>query len=701
MLSVAPYGEWVSPVTSALIASESIRLGAPLLDTSNADVYWVEGRPSEGGRCVLCRSVDGKAVDVSPPSLNVRTRVHEYGGGEAFVHSSAALVSNFADQRLYWIDAGAASPATPDSNGEWRFADCVNDFGQRRVIAVAERHAPGAQQPENCLVALAGGGAPTVLASGADFYASPRCSEDGHWLAWVEWRHPNMPWDATTLRVAQLLPDGTLGASRCVAGGDAEAAVMQPRWSRDGSLHFLSDVSGFWNLYRIDADALRAQGGAAGDAPATALCPRQAEFGSPAWTLGASSYALLSDGRALVTYRDAGAAAATLAVLPLGGGEPIIIPTPFSEFSGLTAHGLWGVGCFRIALLGARPDAPTVVASLDVLTGEALEAKSAQPCAWVTHRAASSARIDIGYLSVPRTVAFPAALLKRTDGGEDADADAGVAVTSDTELSYCNYYAPRNADFAAPAGTLPPLLVKCHGGPTSSASTAFNLVIQYWTSRGWAVADVDYGGSSSHGRDYRRRLRLAWGIVDVADACCAATTLAARGLVDPARCAIDGGSAGGFTTLAALAFRPGVFAAGASHYGIGDLEALAADTHKFEARYLDGLVGPYPQAQARYKRRSPLHSAAHIAAPLALFQGSDDKVVPPEQAHAVFDAVRARGLPAALCVLQGEGHGFRAAASIRASLDGERCFFGRVFGFGHGAADTPPDVPPLEVVNMA
>jgi dienelactone hydrolase len=473
---------------------------------------------------------------------------------------------------------------------------------------------------------------------------------------------------------------------------------MQPRWSRDGSLHYLSDVSGFWNLYRVDAAAL--QGGSTeGDAPAVALCPRQADFGSPAWTLGASSYALLPSGVPLVTFRDPGAAAATLALLR-EGGEPAVINTPFAEFSGLAIAALQGGG-YRIALLGARPDAPTVLASLDVLHGESVAEASGGPGlgGWVAHRAASSASIDAGYVSVPRAVGFPAALMRRT-GDEEADADAGVAETSDTELSYCNYYAPRNADFEAPPGTLPPLLVKCHGGPTSSASAAFNLMIQYYTSRGWAVADVDYGGSSGHGRDYRRRLRLAWGVVDVADACCAATTLAARGLADPKRCAIDGGSAGGFTALAALAFRPGVFAAGCSNYGIGDLEALAADTHKFEARYLDGLVGPYPAAAERYKRRSPLHSAAQIRAPLALFQGSEDKVVPPEQAHAVFAAVRARGLPAALCVLQGEQHGFRAAASIRAALDGERCFFSRVFGLAGGAAEPPPDVPPLDIVNL-
>ena len=700
---VAPYGEWVSPVSSALIASESIRLGPPLLDAASGDVHWVEGRPSESGRCVLCRATYDGSEDVSPPPLNVRTRVHEYGGGEALVHDGVAYVSNFADQRLYRLDAGREPvPLTPDSAGEWRFADADVDAPRSRLIAVGERHAPDAQ-PDNCVVAVPlAGGPPVVLASGADFYAAPRVSPDGTLLAWVEWRHPAMPWDATQLRVAPLLPDGTLGPSRCVAGGEAEAAVMQPSWSRaDGGLHFLSDVSGFWNLYKVDAAVLKQSVSAEatpGDAAALALCPRQAEFGAPMWLLGASSYALLPDGRALVTFRDAGAASATLAVLPLGGGEPSPIPCPFAECSGLTAAPLGGG--VRIALLGARPDAPTVLATLDVPPGIHIAVAAEELGAWKTHRAASSASIDAGYVSVPRVVAFPAALLRR-GGDEDADADAGVAETSATELSYCNYYAPRNADFAAPPGELPPLLVKCHGGPTSAASAAFNLVVQYWTSRGWAVADVDYGGSSGHGRAYRRRLNLAWGVVDVADACCAATTLAERGLADPKRCAIDGGSAGGFTTLAALAFRPGVFAAGASLYGIGDLEALAADTHKFEARYLDGLVGPYPQAQARYKRRSPLHSAASIRAPLALFQGSEDKVVPPAQAHAVFDAVRARGLPAALCVLQGEQHGFRAAAAIRAALDGERCFFSRVFRLGAGAADPPPDVPPLDIVNLA
>jgi dipeptidyl aminopeptidase/acylaminoacyl peptidase len=310
-----------------------------------------------------------------------------------------------------------------------------------------------------------------------------------------------------------------------------------------------------------------------------------------------------------------------------------------------------------------------------------VHAAAAAPGAWAPLRAAASVAIDPGYISTPRAIAFPAA------GAKSAD-----------DVSWLYYYAPTNKDHAAPPGSPPPpLLVKCHGGPTSSASTAFNLMIQFWTSRGWAVADVNYGGSSGYGRAYRQRLAGSWGIVDVDDACGAAKHLAAAGLADPKRLAIDGGSAGGFTVLAALAFRPGVFSAGASMYGICDLEALASDTHKFEARYLDGLIGPYPAAKQVYVERSPLHAAAQFAAPLALFQGTEDRVVPPNQARAMFDALAAKGLPTALVMLEGEQHGFRQAPNIRRALDGENFFFGRVFGID---VAMPADVTPIEIVNL-
>jgi dipeptidyl aminopeptidase/acylaminoacyl peptidase len=678
----ARYGEWVSPITSAVIVADSVRLSAPLLDRASGDVFWVEGRPTEAGRCVLCRRGDGDGVavvDVSPAGMNVRTRVHEYGGGEALVRGGVAFFSNFADQRLYRLDLAGADEAVPltPAEGGWRFADAEHDAARQRLLCVAERHNAESAEPQNCIVAVplsAADGAPqppVVLAQGRDFYASPRLSPDGSRLAFVSWQHPNMPWDDTQLFVADVLPDGTLAPPRCVAGAAGGEAVMQPRWSPTGELHYLSDASNFWNLYAHPDVAV------AGAQPRP-LCARAAEFGAPAWLLGQSSYDFLPDGRILCAFTDPDAAGATLALLLPEGGAPSPLATPFTELSGLSACALPGGGA-RVSLLGGRPDAPTAVAVLDVPPGGDAHAAAAAPGAWAPLRSASRVALDSGYVSLPRAISFPAA---SGSGG----------------MSWLYYYPPTNEAHAPlPGAPPPPLLVKCHGGPTSSASTALNLTIQYWTSRGFAVADVNYGGSSGYGRAYRQRLAGKWGIVDVEDACGAARHLASAGLADAARLAIDGGSAGGYTVLAALAFRPGVFSAGASLYGICDLEALATDTHKFESRYLDGLIGPYPAAKDVYVARSPLHAASRFAAPLALFQGTEDRVVPPNQARAMFDALKANGLPCALVLFEGEQHGFRQAPNIRRALDGELSFFGRVFGFD---APMPPDVAPNDMVNL-
>jgi dipeptidyl aminopeptidase/acylaminoacyl peptidase len=638
---VAPYGSWKSPITSDLIVKGSIGVGMTALDGD--DVYWIEMRPSEAGRCVIVRRTpDGQIADVTPRPFNARTRVHEYGGGDYTVADGTVYFSNFDDQRLY-IQKPDSEPRPLTPAAAMRYADPLVDSKRGRVICVREDHTQGGEAV-NALVSIGveDGDDVRVIASGNDFYSSPRLSPDGRRLAWLAWDHPNMPWDGTELWVGEFAEDGTLSVREHVAGG-IEESIFQPEWSPDGSLYFVSDRSGWWNLYRRT-----------GEGSAEALRETSAEFGMPQWVFGMSSYAFESSERIVCAYIERGSS--RLASLDTRTREFRPIETPYADITYVRAA--TGRAIFR----GGSPTTPASIVQLNLGTGET-----------ETLRRSNELEIDEGYFSIPRAVEFP------TENGRTA---------------HGFFYPPRNRDYAAPAGERAPLLVKSHGGPTSAATTTLALGIQYWTSRGIGVLDVNYGGSTGYGREYRERLRDTWGIVDVDDCANGAGYLVERGEADGERLMITGGSAGGYTTLCALTFRDR-FKAGASHYGVSDCEALARETHKFESRYLDGLIGPYPERADLYRERSPIHYVDQLACPVIFFQGLEDKVVLPNQAEMMVEALRAKGLPVAYVPFEGEQHGFRRAENIKRALDGEIYFYSRIFGF-----ELADKVEPVPIENI-
>lgn len=635
--TIAPYGSWKSPITSDLIVAGTIGLGGVAFD--GEDIYWLEGRPTEGGRNVLVRrTADGIEKDVTPPPFNVRARVHEYGGGSWVIADETIYFSNFIDQRIYkqTLD-GEPQPLTAES--KQRYADYIVDSQRNRLICVCENHT-GEGEPENTIVSInLNTGEIQTLVSGSDFYTSPRLSTIGRHLAWISWNHPNMPWNETKLWMATINADGSLGEAKCLAGG-TEESICEPRWSPDGKLYFSSDRGGWWNLYRYNLDET-----------IELLYEMEAEFAYPHWVFGISTYNFASPSRIICTYTQNGSW--YLASLDTNSKQLQPIETPYTDIGSLQVEG------DRIAFIGGSPTQPTALILLDLKTGKTEIVK--QSC---------NINLDLGYLSSPEAIAFP------TENGLTA---------------YAWYYPPQNKDYTAPPGELPPLLVKSHGGPTAAASASFNLRIQYWTSRGFGYLDVNYGGSTGYGREYRQRLNHQWGIVDVDDCINAAKYLVEQRKADKNRLAISGGSAGGYTTLAALTFKD-TFKAGASYYGVSDLEALVRDTHKFEARYLDGLIGKYPQEQAIYKARSPLHFTDRLACPVIFFQGLEDKVVPPNQAEMMVEAIKQKGLPVAYVPFEGEQHGFRRAENIKRALDGEFYFYSRIFGFEPAEAIAPVEI---------
>ena len=630
MPETLPYGAWKSPITSDLLVAETIGLGGVIVD--GGDIYWTESRPGEGGRNVLVKRGAG---DVTPAPFNVRTRVHEYGGGAVTVHQGVVYFSNFADQRLCRLAPGdAAQPLTPEPGDgtRYRYADGVIDAARNRWIGVREAHAGG--QVDNAIVAVDFGaiGAGRVLVQGSDFYAAPRLSPDGRMLAWLSWDHPNMPWVGTELWVAEIAADGGIGERRKIAGGPGES-IAQPLWSPDGVLYLISDRNGWWNLYRCNAW---------GDAALRPVCPHAADFCPPPWVFGQSSYAFLAPGQIVCSYAEG--AGTRLARLDVDSGRLTPLALPYSEFGGIKTIGDQAGGGKIVCGVGS-PTGPGAIAIIDADTGatEVLRQSSA-----------AAADPDLQrYFTAGRHLEFP------TEHGLTA---------------FANYYQPHNPDFAAPSGENPPLVVKCHGGPTSSASSGLSLGIQYWTSRGIAVLDVDYGGSTGYGRAYRDRLKGQWGVVDIDDCVNAAKYAAAEGLADAERAVITGGSAGGYTVLAALAGRD-FFKGGASHYGVSDVAALARDTHKFESRYLDWLIGPYPERADLYAERSPLSHVDGLDRPVIFFQGSEDRIVPPNQTEMMVDALRRRGVPCGYLLFAGEQHGFRRAENIKRALDAELYFY--------------------------
>lgn len=637
MTQIAPCGSWKSPISADLIVSEAIGLGQIAVDGEH--LYWLESRPSEGGRNVVVHQApDGKISDLTPPGFNVRSRVHEYGGGAFTVAQGTVYFVNFADQQLY-CQSGTAAPQALTEMPGLRYADGLVDSLHNRLIWVQEDHRQGEQQVINSLVSVPiAGGAPQTLASGADFYASPCLSPDGRWLAWLTWNHPQMPWDGTELWWAEVDPEGFLNTPEHLAGGPEES-IFQPQWSPQGELYFVSDRSGWWNLYRVTQRG-----------EIEPLLPMDAEFGLPQWVFGQSTYAFVGAEQWVCTYNRQGGW--QLAIGNVSTGDWRDVATPYTEISQLR-----GIGQ-SVIFLGSSATLPTTIARLDLASGNLDSLRTSTPV-----------QVDPADLSLPQTLAFP---------------------TRDGATAYGFYYPPQNKNYAPPPGERPPLLVKSHGGPTGATSSSFNLSIQYWTSRGFAFLDVNYRGSTGYGRAYQQQLQGQWGITDVEDCIDGAAYLVNQGWVDGDRLGIRGSSAGGYTTLAALTFA-NTFKVGASYYGVSDLEALARDTHKFEARYLDGLIGPYPEQQELYQQRSPIHFVNQLTCPVIFFQGLEDKIVPPNQAEAMVEALAAKGIPVAYVTFSGEQHGFRKAENIKRALEAELYFYSQIFGF-----PLPEKIEPVE-----
>lgn len=639
---VRPCGSWESPIGSADLVRGALRLSLPRIE--DGQLYWLEARPDEGGRqVVLSARLSGSSPpetsaisldsvrEISPPGVNVRTRVHEYGGGEYTVWRDRLFFVDDADGRIYaGRCAGAAVPITPKGS---LHADLVISPDGHWLFAIEERPREG-REPENRLIAIAlrdagvaAVGAPLVIASGHDFYASPTIAPSGDRIAFLAWDHPNMPWNGTLLEVVEWGDSGPRSQARVVAGSATES-LFQPRFSEDGVLFVVSDRSGWWNLIRIGA----------GDP--IAVHSQQAEIGRPQWVFGQSAWAFLDRRTVLASATIQGSD--VLVRIDLENGNSRQVSADFQMIGGIQSDDGW-VTC----IAGTSGEAAA-------LLGWRVESNTPECLRKSTPFEIPTDAISVG---IPRAFA-----------------------SAEGRTTHAFLYLPRSGSQSIRAGERPPLLVKSHGGPTSATSAALDPRIQFWTSRGFAVADVNYGGSTGYGRAYRDQLEHRWGIVDVEDCVAVARALAHEGLVDGERLAISGGSAGGFTTLCALTFHD-VFAAGASHYGIGDLEALARDTHKFESRYTDWLVGPLPETRARYVERSPIHHPDRLGCPMIFFQGLEDKVVPPSQAEAMVEVLARRGIPHAYVPFAGEQHGFRRAENIRKALDGELYFYSRLFGF--------------------
>ncbi len=643
-MTVRPFGSWPTPITSELVV-RSARLPNGLR-VDGDDIWWSEGRPEEAGRmAVLRRAGDGEVTEVVTAPWSARSGVHEYGGGAWWVRDGVLWFVDWASQRLHRVEPGgepiALSPEPTVPRG-LRFADGDVSPDGATLLCVQEEHHADGREATNTIVRLAAHepGRPEVVVEGADFVSDPRWGPDGSTFCWLEWDHPDMPWDATRLVV------DAAGVRTVVAGGDQREAVGQPTWAPDGSLWFFGDRTGFWSLYRWTPER--------GVEPMVDL---ERDIGFPQWVFGQSCYALLDDGRVALSYSDGGLE--RLAVWEPHFGRVVTLDVPHTMIDSLRG----GVGD-RVVYIAASPTDEVHVAAVSVDSG-AVEVVVAP----------RDLGLDASWFSAPVPIDFPTA--------------AGVT-------AHALLYPPTNPEVTAPVGERPPLLVMIHGGPTAAARPMLQLSRQYWTSRGFAVVDVNYRGTTGYGRAYRDLLRGEWGVADVDDCAAVCNFLVDRGDADPDRLCIRGGSAGGFTTLAAITFHE-VFAAGASHYGVADLGVLAEETHKFESRYLDGLVGPWPEARATYEARSPIFHTDQIDRPLAVFQGLEDPIVPPNQAEMIVDALRTKGVPVAYLAFEGEQHGFRQSQNIRAALDGELSFYAQVLGFDRPEAE---GIEPIQVDNL-
>jgi dipeptidyl aminopeptidase/acylaminoacyl peptidase len=635
-VAVRPYGTWPSDLDADLVAGGSGR-SFGLTDLSSGLLRWTEIRTYESGRTAVVEArPDGELVDVTPARANARTRVHEYGGGAVWFHGDATFFSEFDDSRLYRVDgAGSeARPITPEpaEPHALRYADgCVTPDGAT-IFCVRERHEAGEVHNELVVLPADGSAEPRIVAGGHDFFMAPRLDPVGRHLAWLAWDHPRMPWDGTELMVADVELGGTLGVPRLVAGGPEES-VIDPRFAPGGALHYCSDRTGWWNLYREDGTALTSLDGA--------------EIGFPAWVFGMSRYVFLDDGRiACVVTRSA---IDSLELLEPGGSELRPTGLGWSSFGPASLS----AGGGRVVFSAASPTAPTALVSYEPDSGDE-----------TIIRRSIDVDLDPASISVPRAIEFP---------------------TGDGATAHAFYYPPANGEYEGPADELPPLRVICHGGPTANTTPALGIEVQFFTQRGIGVLDVNYRGSTGYGRAYRQLLNGRWGEIDWQDCIAAARHLAEQGEVDHDRTWVEGGSAGGYVVLCALVFDPTAFAAGVSYFGVADAEALALDTHKFESRYLDSMIGPYPERADLYRARSPVHFVEQLERPLLLLQGLDDKVVPPSQAEAMVEVLERKGIPYAYLAFEGEGHGFRRQENIKRSLEATLSFVGQVFGFA--AAD--------------
>jgi len=645
-----PFGSWPSLITAESLTQGSLGLGEVQFD--GPDLCWLQASPTDGGRVSLWRRSGGQGAvreaELTPAPYNVRSRVHEYGGGGFAAAAGMAVFANFEDNLLHLVSGRTQNePRRLTGDSELRYA-ALRLYPERGlIIAVREDHRDADREAINTVIArrIADGPevADTVLAAGADFYASPELSADGR-LAWVEWDHPDMPWDSTRLMIAELPDDVTTLAAplehRLVAGREGESVAV-PRWLPDGSLIFVSDRTDWWNLYRYDGGRV------------SPLHPMEAEFAPPQWSLGSRPYAVIDDDHLVCTWNAGNREHLGVLTLSSGGLRELAIGA--TSFGGVATDGT------RIAVQAGYPDRPDEMIIIDLDTGDSTVVRRSRE-----------------QVFAPELISMPLEVSWESDHGP----------------VHGWYYPPRNGDLEGQPGELPPMITLTHGGPTSGSTPYYDPMVFFWTSRGIAILDVNYGGSTGYGRRYRERLRGNWGIVDVADSAAGASAMADQGRADPARLAIMGGSAGGYTTLRALTASK-VFTAGMSMYGIGDITALATDTHKFESRYLDSIVGPYPEAADVYADRSPINHVDQLTSPILLLQGSEDKVVPPNQAETFAAAARAKGLPVALIMYAGEGHGFRRSENIINSVQLRLAFLGRVFGF------TPADaLPDLEIENL-
>ena len=627
----APYGTWHSPITPEMVTEAGIRLGE--IKTDGPDVYWLEGRPPRAAETSSCDWA-GRTASLAPSTLHPRATTYATASTSMAARRMGSMTES-STSRTSPINVStntrSASNRTrlrpiPTIPAGDRFADGRFTPDGRFLVCVRERHVEGREAVNEVVAVQVDGGEQTVLASGHDFYSFPRLSPDGTRLAYTAWDHPNMPWDEAELWVAALSPDGSSSGAIQVAGGSGES-IFQPEWSPDGTLHFVSDRTGWWNLYALEEDT------------AEPLFPGNAESGEPQWVFGQSTYAFLPDGS--ITLIVGGEAGRRLMIID-GDRQAREIELPYTSIGGLVATGS------DVLITAASSAEPAAIVRVDTDTGVV-----------EVVRKSSELQIDGGLISRPQSVTFP---------------------TGDGEEAHAYYYPPTNPGFKAPASEKPPVIVLSHGGPTSAASASFSLDIQFWTSRGFAVTDVNYRGSTGYGRAYRDALKGQWGVVDTEDCINAARHLVDQGLADGRRAIIKGGSAGGYTTLCALVFHD-YFAAGASYYGVADAETLATDTHKFESRYLDGLIGPYPEARDLYRQRSPIDYVDQLSCPVIIFQGLEDEIVPPSQAEAMVEALKTKGVPHAYLPFPGEQHGFRIAANIRRTLEAELYFYGKIFGF--------------------